>query len=128
MGELGDDALVSDRRAQHALVLNGELKVVAVGVTKQPPPLKVEFFELFDDPFVLRQFSRKRRLHSAQLSRTTWLPTPEDVIVQKLRGAAAKISTTPAMSSPCRIPPRSTWLTSNSGAPATARRNACATP
>lgn len=61
-----------------------------VGVTKQPPPLKVEFFELFDDPFGLRQFSRKRRLHSAQLSRTTWLPTPEDVIVQKLRWGRGK--------------------------------------
>lgn len=61
-----------------------------VGIARQPPPLKVELFELFDDPFVLSQFSRKRRLHSAQLSRTTWLPTPEDVVVQKLRWGRSK--------------------------------------
>ncbi len=56
-----------------------------VGKSREAPPFKVELFELFDDPFVMAQFARKRRLHSAQLARTTWLPTPEDVVVQKLR-------------------------------------------
>lgn len=56
-----------------------------VGVTRESPPLKVELFEVFDDPFVLSQFSRKRQNFSGQVGRTTWLPTPEDVIVQKLR-------------------------------------------
>jgi hypothetical protein len=45
----------------------------------------VELFELFDDPFVLEQFARKRRMFSAQIGRSAWLPTPEDVVVQKLR-------------------------------------------
>ncbi len=53
--------------------------------TSREVPLKVELFELFDDPFVIEQFARKRRLFSPQISRSTWLPTPEDVIVQKLR-------------------------------------------
>jgi len=56
-----------------------------VGITRQSPPLKVELFELFDDPFVLAQFQRKRKLFSNQIGRNTWLPTPEDVVVQKLR-------------------------------------------
>ena len=56
-----------------------------VGTAKQSPPFKVELFELFDDPFVVEQFARKRRIFSPQLARHTWLPTPEDVVVQKLR-------------------------------------------
>lgn len=52
--------------------------------TAREIPLKVELFELFDDPFVIEQFDRKRRLFSAQIDRSTWLPTPEDVVVQKL--------------------------------------------
>jgi hypothetical protein len=56
-----------------------------VGTCRSNPPFKVELFDLFDDPFVLEQFRRKRRIFSAQLQRETWLPTPEDVIVQKLR-------------------------------------------
>ncbi len=56
-----------------------------VGESTGTPPFKVELFELFDDPFVLAQFNRKRRMSSAQLQRETWLPTPEDVVVQKLR-------------------------------------------
>ena len=56
-----------------------------VGESLNNPPLKVELFELFDDPFVQAQFQRKRKLFSGQLQRITWLPTPEDVIVQKLR-------------------------------------------
>lgn len=56
-----------------------------VGVHRGQPPLKVELFELFDDPFVLSQFARKRQRFSQQIGRSTWLPTPEDVVVQKLR-------------------------------------------
>ena len=61
-----------------------------VGITLQSPPLKVELFELFDDPFVQSQFARKRRMFSQQLQRETWLPTPEDVVVQKLRWGRSK--------------------------------------
>lgn len=61
-----------------------------VGVAKESPPLKVELFELFDDAFVRKQFERRRRMFSGQLNRATWLPTPEDVIVQKLRWGRVK--------------------------------------
>jgi hypothetical protein len=61
-----------------------------VGLTHQSPPLKVELFELFDDPFVLSQFERKRHLFSKQIGHATWLPTPEDVVVQKLRWGRSK--------------------------------------
>jgi len=56
-----------------------------VGQSLSNPPFKVELFELFDDPFVQAQFNRKRRMFSVQLQRDAWLPTPEDVVVQKLR-------------------------------------------
>lgn len=56
-----------------------------VGTSRQSPPFKIELFELFDDPFVLEQFARKRRIFSPQIGRSTWLPTPEDVVIQKLR-------------------------------------------
>jgi hypothetical protein len=56
-----------------------------VGVHRGDIPLKVELFELFNDPFVMSQFARKRQRFSQQIGRATWLPTPEDVVVQKLR-------------------------------------------
>jgi hypothetical protein len=61
-----------------------------VGSARQPPPVKVELFELFADDFVQEQFRRRRRIDSEQLHRTTWLPTAEDVIVQKLRWGRSK--------------------------------------
>jgi hypothetical protein len=61
-----------------------------VGESVGTPPFKVELFELFDDPFVQSQFSRRRRMLSAQIGRETWLPTPEDVVVQKLRWGRSK--------------------------------------
>lgn len=56
-----------------------------IGRPREGFPFQVELFELFDDPFVQAQFRRKQRLFSPQLNRSTWLPTPEDVVVQKLR-------------------------------------------
>ena len=56
-----------------------------VGVSLDPPPFKVELFETFDDPFVISEFDRRRKVLVPQLDRETWLPTPEDVVVQKLR-------------------------------------------
>ncbi len=61
-----------------------------VGESTGEPPFKVELFELFDDPFVRSQFRRKRRLFSSQIQRETWLPSPEDVVVQKLRWGRGK--------------------------------------
>ncbi len=56
-----------------------------VGINNGSPPYKVELFETFDDPFVVSEFDRRRRVFVPLLQRETWLPTPEDVVVQKLR-------------------------------------------
>ncbi len=56
-----------------------------VGQTRSAPPFKVELFETFDDPFVKSEFSRRQSVFVPLLQRSTWLPTPEDVVVQKLR-------------------------------------------
>ncbi len=46
-------------------------------------PFTIELFELSHDPFDTSRFGRRRMV--TLLSRKAWLPTPEDVIVQKLR-------------------------------------------
>ncbi len=56
-----------------------------VGTSRESPPFKVEFFELFDDPFVQSEFGRRHLVFVPLLERAAWLPTPEDVVVQKLR-------------------------------------------
>ncbi len=61
-----------------------------IGRCADLPGFVVELFELFDDPFVKEQFRRKVLLHSAQLDRSIWLPTAEDVVVQKLRWGRSK--------------------------------------
>ena len=61
-----------------------------IGRAKHGPVFQVELFELFDDPFVKSQFGRRKILHSTQLQHTVWLPTAEDVIVQKLRWGRSK--------------------------------------
>ncbi len=58
--------------------------------SKSNPPIVVELFELSDDPFVQSRFRRRRQEYSGQMGRRTWLPTAEDVIVQKLRWARHK--------------------------------------
>lgn len=61
-----------------------------VGTTPTDPPFQVELFELFDDPFVREQFARRQRVVSPGLGRAIWLPTPEDLIIQKLRWGRSK--------------------------------------
>jgi len=61
-----------------------------VGVPRGATGLKVELFELFSDPFVQEQFARRKSMRSGQLGRSTWLPTAEDLIVQKLRWGRSK--------------------------------------
>lgn len=61
-----------------------------VGVTRTKPNMKVELFELFDDPFVQEEFERRRKVFVPLLNRHTWLPSPEDVVVQKLRWGRSK--------------------------------------
>jgi hypothetical protein len=61
-----------------------------VGTSKTSPPFKVELFETFDDPFVISEFDRRRKVFVPILRRETWLPAPEDVVVQKLRWGRSK--------------------------------------
>lgn len=61
-----------------------------VGVSRSEPPLKIELFETFPDPFVESEFARKTRTFVPLLERSVWLPTPEDVVVQKLRWGRPK--------------------------------------
>ena len=61
-----------------------------VGKMIDQPHLQVELFELFDDPFVQAQFNRRLQVISDQLEQPLWVPTAEDVVVQKLRWARPK--------------------------------------
>jgi len=61
-----------------------------VGLSRSAPPFKIELFEMFDDPFVKSEFARRQNVFVPTLARATWLPTPEDVIVQKLRWGRSK--------------------------------------
>lgn len=61
-----------------------------VGVTKKPPRFKIELFETFDDPFVIAEFERRQRIFVPLLNREIWVPTAEDVVVQKIRRARPK--------------------------------------
>lgn len=61
-----------------------------VGQSRSSPPFKVELFELFEEPFVQEEFRRRQQVFVPMLGRSTWLPTPEDVIVQKLRWGRSK--------------------------------------
>ncbi len=48
-------------------------------------PFQVELFLLSDDPHDRERFARRRQVRA--LDREVWMPTPEDVIVSKLRWA-----------------------------------------
>ncbi len=61
-----------------------------VGTVMEGSPIKIELFELFDDPFVTLQFARRKKVLSKQLDRSTWVPAAEDLIVQKLRWGRSK--------------------------------------
>ena len=61
-----------------------------VGQTREAPYLKVELFELFEDPFVKQQFERRVKTVVGILKKEAYVPTAEDVIIQKLRWARDK--------------------------------------
>jgi hypothetical protein len=50
-------------------------------------PFRVELFRLSDDPHDLVRFERRQRVFHAGFGRQILIPTPEDVIVTKLRWA-----------------------------------------
>jgi hypothetical protein len=61
-----------------------------VGLSKSVPPFTVELFELQNDPFCISEFSRRSRKFVPLLNRALWLPTAEDVVVQKIRWGRSK--------------------------------------
>jgi|688.fasta_scaffold266122_2 hypothetical protein len=68
--------------------LTGSVRHILTAKTR--PPFIVELFELGSDPFVVERFSRRRAEWSGQINRHIFLPSAEDVIVQKLRWGRAK--------------------------------------
>lgn len=68
--------------------LTGSVRHILTAKTK--PPFIVELFELGLDPFVVERFSRRRDEWSGQIKRRVFLPTAEDVVVQKLRWGRPK--------------------------------------
>lgn len=48
-------------------------------------PFKIELFHINPDPFMSGRFGRKIEVDYPELGRSVCLPTPEDVVVQKLR-------------------------------------------
>ncbi|MEO5713619.1 MAG: hypothetical protein ABIT37_09020 [Luteolibacter sp.] len=61
-----------------------------VGTSRFSPPYKVELFEIFDDPFVSSEFARKIIAFVPMLNRNVWLPSAEDVVIQKIRWGRSK--------------------------------------
>lgn len=68
--------------------ITGSLRYILT--SKRNKSLKVELFLLGQDPFVLERFSRRQKYPVPQLGCDVWLPTAEDVIVQKLRWGRSK--------------------------------------
>lgn len=50
----------------------------------------VELFHLNNDPHHLEEFARRRAARLESLGRTIWIPTAEDLLIQKLRWGRAK--------------------------------------
>lgn len=61
-----------------------------IGLTKSVPPFTVELFEMLDDPFCVSEFARRVKKFVPYLQRDLWLPTAEDVVVQKIRWGRPK--------------------------------------
>jgi hypothetical protein len=57
-------------------------------VTHRASTFKIELFLLADDPFAQMRFQRRRVVDFE--GQKVWLPTPEDVVIQKLRWSRPK--------------------------------------
>ena len=70
-----------DRQMQFETITNTVRNVI----THVPTGFDIELFRLSDDPHHQVGFRRRRRGMVGGLARGVWIPTAEDVIVQKLR-------------------------------------------
>ncbi len=82
-----DELLVFDNQAVFDTLTWGKRHV---GKTLSQPTIKIELFEIFDDPFVIAEFDRRKQIFIPILNRHSWIPTAEDVVVQKLRWGRSK--------------------------------------
>ena len=60
-------------------------------------PFRVELFRLSGDPHDLIRFERRKRVLHAGFGRQIFIPTPEDVIITKLRGRLEPLGERTAM-------------------------------
>jgi hypothetical protein len=70
-----------DRQMQFETITNTVRNVI----THVPTGFDIELFRLSDDPHHQERLRRRRRGMVGGLARGVWIPTAEDVIVQKLR-------------------------------------------
>lgn len=54
-------------------------------ITHRPSKFEMELFRVGDDPFDQQRFQRRCRRKINEFGREAWLPTAEDVVIQKLR-------------------------------------------
>ena len=80
MGRLGSDFRL-DRQLQMEMI-TGSVKNV---ITFQPTKFDIELFRLSDDEHHQERFRRRQRHPVSELNREAWIPTAEDVVIQKLR-------------------------------------------
>jgi len=86
MDDLGD-LVAFEHQAQFDTITWGRRWV---GRSNSSPPFTVELFELQDDPFCASEFSRRGLRFVPILNREAWLPTAEDVVIQKIRWGRGK--------------------------------------
>jgi hypothetical protein len=81
LGALGSDFIFDDQITFETITWHTRqiLKVPSI-------PFEIELFDLSGEPFDQSRF--QRRVNTFMGGRVVWLPTAEDVIVQKLRWAA----------------------------------------
>lgn len=75
-----------DRQIQFETLTHSKRSVV----THRSSGFTVEFFYLGDDPHHHERFRRRRRGMVGSLGRGAWLPSPEDVVIQKIRWGREK--------------------------------------
>jgi hypothetical protein len=77
---LGED-FQTESQLEFELITGTVRRVIRVA----PINFVLEIFQLSDDAFDQSRFKRRVKVQSSVLGEAVWLPTPEDVIVQKIR-------------------------------------------
>lgn len=80
MERLGSDFHL-DRQMRMEMITHSVRNVI----TYKPTSFDIELFRLSDDAHHEERFRRRQRHPISELNRDTWIPTAEDVVIQKLR-------------------------------------------